>query len=43
MKGTTLEHNIVTLYHGRGWSERRLSGEFGISRSRVKRIIERRD
>ncbi len=41
MKDTTLEHNIVTLYHGRGWSERKLSREFGISRGRVKRIIER--
>lgn len=41
MKDIELEHNIVTLYHGRGWSERKLSREFGISRGRVKRIIKR--
>lgn len=41
MKDFELENNIVTLYHGCGWSARRLSNEFGISRGRVNRIIER--
>lgn len=40
MKDESLSHNIVTLY-SRGWPIRRLSREFGISRGRVKRILER--
>lgn len=40
MKDESLENNIVSL-HSRGWSIRQLSREFGISRQRVKRILER--
>lgn len=40
MKDEPLENNIVTLYE-RGWSARRLSREFGISRGRVERILQR--
>ena len=39
MKDEVLENNIVT-YHNQGWSMRRLATEFGISRQRVKRILE---
>ncbi len=39
MKDEQLENNLASL-HGRGWSIRRLSGEVGISRQRVKRILE---
>lgn len=39
MKDEQIENNIVCLY-GRGWPVRRLSREFGISRGRVKRILE---
>lgn len=42
MKDEQLENNLVSLY-ARGWSQRRLSREFGISRQRVKRIIEHND
>ncbi len=42
MKDEALENNIVSL-HGRGWSMRRLSREFGISRQRVKRILDNND
>ncbi len=42
MKDEKLENNIVTLYE-RGWSIRRLSGEFDISRGRVGRIIQRNE
>lgn len=42
MKDEQLENNLVSLY-ARGWSQRRLSREFGISRQRVKRIIEQND
>jgi len=38
MKDESLENNVVTL-HARGWSIRRLSREFGISRDRVGRIL----
>lgn len=38
MKDESLANNVVSL-HTRGWSMRRLSREFGISRERVKRII----
>ena len=38
MKDESLENNLVTL-HGRGWSVRRLSREFDISRERVNRIL----
>lgn len=40
MKDEQLENNVVSL-HGRGWSIRRLSREFGISRQRVTRILGR--
>ena len=40
MKDESLENNVVSL-HSRGWSIRRLSNEFGISRQRVNRILER--
>ena len=40
MKNESLENNIVSL-HVRGWSMRRLSTEFNISRQRVKRILMR--
>lgn len=40
MKDESLENNVVSL-HMRGWSERRLAGEFGISRGRVRRILAR--
>ena len=40
MKDESLENHIVIL-HSRGWSMRRLSREFGISRQRVKRILDR--
>jgi len=40
MKDEELENNVTSL-HGRGWPMRRLSREFGISRQRVKRILER--
>jgi transposase len=39
MKDEQLENNLVGLY-SRGWSIRRLSGEFAISRQRIKRILE---
>ncbi len=39
MKDEQLENNVASL-HGRGRSIRRLSGEFGISRQRVKRILK---
>lgn len=40
MRDEALENNIVSL-HGRGWSIRRLSVEFAISRGRVRRILQR--
>jgi len=43
MKDEPLEHNIVSLYHLRGWSIRRLAGDFGISRGRVRRILGRHE
>jgi transposase len=39
MKDESLENSILYL-HGQGWSIRKLSREFCISRGRVKRIIE---
>lgn len=39
MKDGPLENSVVSL-HGRGWSIRRLSREFGISRQRVTRIVQ---
>ncbi len=42
MKDELLDNNIVTLF-GRGWSIRRLSAEFGISRARVRRILKRNE
>ncbi len=41
MKDDQLENAIVTLHMSRGWSIRELSRKFGISRGRVRRIIER--
>jgi transposase len=38
MKDERLENNVVTLY-GNGWSIRRLSREFGISRDRIRRLL----
>ena len=38
MKDESLENNLVTL-HSKGWSVRRLSREFDISRERVSRIL----
>ena len=38
MKDELLENNVVGL-HRKGWSIRRLSREFGVSRKRVKRIL----
>lgn len=38
MKDQSLENNIVTL-HGRGWSIRRLSKEFAVGRTRVRRLL----
>jgi len=40
MKDEPLENNIVSL-HARGWSVRRLSSEFRISRGRIRRILQR--
>ena len=42
MKDESLENNIVTLFE-RGWSARRLAREFGISRGRVDRILQRNE
>jgi len=39
MKDEQLENLVVTLYHSRGWSIRRLSRELGISRKRIRRIL----
>lgn len=38
MKDPELENNIISL-HSRGWSVRKLSREFGISRERARRIL----
>ena len=38
MKDESLANNVVTLY-GKGWSIRRLSTEFGISRDRIRRLL----
>ena len=40
MKDNQLENTIITL-HDRGWPVRGLSREFGISRGRIRRLIER--
>ena len=39
MKDEQLENLVVTLYHNRGWSIRRLSRELGVSRRRIRRIL----
>lgn len=39
MKDEQLENLVVTLYHNRGWSIRRLSRELGVSRKRIRRIL----
>ena len=38
MKDESIENMIITL-HGKGWSIRRLSHDFGISRKRIRRIL----
>ena len=40
MKDDALENSVVSLFT-KGWSIRRLSREFAVSRNRVKRILER--
>lgn len=40
MRDELLENNVVSL-HSRGWPMRRLARELGVSRGRVKRIVER--
>ena len=39
MKDEQLENLIVTLYHSRGWSIRRISREMQVSRKRVGRVL----
>ncbi len=39
MKDEQLENLIVTLYHSRGWSIRRISREMRVSRKRVRRVL----
>jgi transposase len=39
MKDEQLENLIVTLYHNRGWSIRKLSRELGASRKRIRRVL----
>lgn len=39
MKDEQLENLIVTLYHSRGWSIRRISREIRVSRKRVRRVL----
>ena len=40
MQNESLENSVITL-HARGWAVRRISREFGISRERVMRILQR--
>ena len=39
MKDEQLENMIVTLYHGHGWSIRRIARELGVSRRRIRRVL----
>lgn len=39
MKDEQLENLIVTLYHNRGWSIRKISRELVVSRKRIRRIL----
>jgi len=39
MKDEQLENLVVTLYHNRGWSIRKLSRELGVSRKRIRRVL----
>jgi transposase len=39
MKDEQLENLIVTLYHGQGWSVRRISRELHVSRKRIRRVL----
>jgi len=39
MKDEQLENLVVTLYHSRGWSIRKLSRELGVSRMRIRRVL----
>ena len=40
MKNEHLENSVITLY-AKGWSARRLSREFGVSRGRIDRLLAR--
>lgn len=40
MQNESIENSVITL-HARGWTIRRISREFGISRERVTRILRR--
>lgn len=40
MQNESIENSVITL-HSRGWTIRRISREFGISRERVTRILRR--
>jgi transposase len=39
MKDEQLENMVVTLYHGHGWSIRRIARELGVSRKRIRRVL----
>lgn len=39
MKDEQLENLIVTLYHSRGWSIRKISRELVVSRKRIRRVL----
>jgi transposase len=39
MKDEQLENLIVTLYHSRGWSIRKISRDLGVSRRRIRRVL----
>jgi len=39
MKDEQLENMVVTLYHGHGWSIRRIARELGVSRRRIRRVL----
>ena len=39
MKDEQLENMVVTLYHGHGWSIRRIARELSVSRKRIRRVL----
>ena len=39
MKDEQLENMVVTLYHGHGWSIRRIARELCVSRKRIRRVL----